>query len=206
MNFLDDLDQLNQHKEDDGFKDLNAQIYDEHDYILGPYKNPEFFYALCNMCDLCKKENIFRGNQISYNENGFTKEDLDQIKVLFLFFNDDSKTNIIKKDFFDNVTSLNELHYFHNLEKIFSWCFYNCPKLKSIIFPEKNSLKIGMYSFSNCISLEKVFFPKNIIEIRPYSFSYCTSLKEITIPKKFKDNIKNIFYYVDLTKVNITYI
>ena len=63
-----------------------------------------------------------------------------------------------------------------------------------------------MNSFSNCISLEKVFFPKNIIEIRPYSFSYCTSLKEITIPKKFKDNIKNIFYYVDLTKVNITYI
>ena len=189
--FFDDLDKLNKNlnkedKENDEFGAVNGNIYDEHDYILSPYKNPEFFEGLCEMC---KQE------KIPYNENGFTQNDLDQITYL-----DDIK------GYFDNVTSLNELHYFHNLEKIFGWCFYNCPKLKSIIFPEKNSLKIGVYSFSNCISLEKVFFPKNIIKIRPYSFSYCTSLKEITIPKKFKDNIKNIFYYVDLTKVNITYI
>ena len=189
--FFDDLDKLNKNlnkkdKKNDGFRDLNNSIYDEHDFILSQDRNPEFFKGLCKMC---KQE------KIPYNENGFTQNDLDKITYL-----DDIK------GYFDNVTSLNELQYFNNLKIIKYLCFYNCPKLKSIIFPEKNSLKIGVYSFSNCISLEKVFFPKNIIEIRPYSFSYCFSLEKITIPKKFKDNIKNIFYYVDLTNVDITYI
>ena len=57
--FFDDLDKLNKDKEDNEFSDLNNEIYDEHDFILSQDKNPEFFYALCNMCDLCKKENIF---------------------------------------------------------------------------------------------------------------------------------------------------
>ena len=182
--FFDDLDKLNSNQDNDEFSDLNNKVYDEHDYILSPYKNPEFFEGLCNMC---------KDKEIPYNENGFTQKDLNKITFL-----DDNE------DYFYNIISLDELQYFNNLKIIKSLCFFNCRKLKSIIFPEKNSLKIGMYS--NCISLEKVFFPKNIIEIRPYSFSYCTFLKEITIPKKFKDNIKNIFYYVDLTKVNITYI
>ena len=189
MNFFDDLDQLNKGTKNNEFSDLNNKIYDEHNYILSPYKNPEFFEGLCNMC----KDKGFQ-----YNENGFTQKDLDKITYI------DSDYNGYY--YFKKVTSLDELQYFNNLKEIFGWCFYNCPKLKSIIFPEKNSLKIGVYSFSNCISLEKVFFPKNIIEIRPYSFSYCTSLEKIVIPKKFKKNIKVIFYKVDLTNVDITYI
>ena len=183
--FFDDLDKLNQ---DDEFGDVNGHIYDEHDVILSPDKNPEFFYGLYNMC-----RKYFPN--LPSNENGFRQKDLNKIT----FLND-------IKGYFKNVTSLDELQYFNNLKEIFGWCFYNCPKLKSIIFPEKNSLKIGVYSFSNCISLEKVFFPKNIIEIGPYSFRYCTSLEKIIIPERFKNNMKNIFLLIDLSKVDITYI
>jgi hypothetical protein len=186
-NITDDLDKLNPNQ-DDGFGDVNSGIYDEHDFILSPYKNPEFFIGLCNFC----KDHY---PDLPSNENGFTQEDLDKITYL-----DDIK------GYFDNVTSLNELHYFHNLEKIFSRCFYNCPKLKSIIFP-KNLKFIRKYSFSNCDSLEEIIFPKNISNIEYFSFAWCYKLKKITIPEKFKYKLEDIFYAVYLKKkINITYI
>ena len=35
---------------------------------------------------------------------------------------------------------------------------------------------------------------------------YCISLEKIIIPERFKDNMKNIFLFIDLSKVDITYI
>ena len=205
--FFDDLDKLNQ---DDEFGGTNGQVYDEHDFILSPYKNPEFFKGLCNMC---------KDKEIPYNEKGFTQEDLDKITYISSYiwrFN----------SYFRYVTSLNELKYFHNLKKIIGMAY--CQKLKSVIFPENleiiqmdafgncYSLKelifpeniqfIGIHAFSHCISLEKIIIPKNIIDINNWAFSTCSSLKKIVIPEKFKDNMKNIFDKVDLSKVDITYI
>ena len=111
--FFDDLDKLNK---DDGFRGTNDQVYDEHDYILSPYKNPEFFEGLCNMC----KDKGFQ-----YNENGFTQKDLDKITYI--------DSVMFAKSYFQDVTSLDELQYFNNLEEIDSWGFQNCEKLKSII-------------------------------------------------------------------------
>ena len=168
MNFFDDLNKLNKDKENDEFSDLNNEIYDEHNfYILSPYKNPEFFKSLCNIC---------KDYQISYNENGFTQKDLNQITKLKQKFNDWSLS------YFKNVTSLNELQYFYNLREIRMLCFSECKKLKSIILP------------------------KNLEIIYEYSFEHCSSLKEIVIPKRFKSLMKNIFSEVNLKKINITYI
>ena len=161
--FFDDLDKLNK---DDGFRGTNANIYDQHDYILNPDKNPEFFEGLCNMC----KEYY---PNLPSNENGFTQEDLDKITYI---------SDIDWISFFQDVTSLDELQYFHNLEII------------------------KLFSFTNCIKLKSVIFPENIKKIYYRSFYRCSSLKEIIIPERFKDNMKNIFYNVDLTKINITYI
>ena len=72
--FFDDLDQLNKDKINDEFRGTNANIYDQHDYILSPDKNPKFFKALCKFC---KYEGI------SYKEIGFTQEDLNQIKDIY---------------------------------------------------------------------------------------------------------------------------
>ena len=99
--FFDDLDQLNQ---DDEFGRTNANIYDEHDVILSKDKNPEFFYALCEFCKKYYPD-------LPSNENGFTQEDLNQITCLFL-----NRTNENTKSYFENVTSLDELQYFHNLK------------------------------------------------------------------------------------------
>ena len=166
--FFDDLDQLNKNQ-DDEFGGINSQVYDEHNYILGPYKNPEFFEGLCNMCE---------HYQIPYNKNGFLQEDLNQITFI--------KPDNDWISFFQDIISLDELQYFQNLKIISSW------------------------AFDKCFSLEKVYLPKNLIKISDLSFegsfAGCISLKEIIIPEKFKDSIEYIFYNVDLTKVNITYI
>src|SRR5574344_2453907 len=211
--FFDDLDKLNQDKVNDEFGDVNRGIYDEHDIILSPDKNPEFFEGLCNMC----KEYY---PNLPSNRNGFALKDLNQITLIN---SDDSCYSYFKK-----VTSLDELQYFHNLEEIHYDCFNKCEEIKSVIFPENlkiinngsfadcisleeikipNFLKeINKFAFYNCVSLEKIIIPKNIQVIIKYSFCYCTSLKEIIIPARFKDNMKYIFDEVDLTKVDIIYI
>ena len=74
--FFDDLDKLNQDKVNDEFGEVNGHIYDEYSYILSPDKNPEFFEGLCNMCK------DYYPNLPS-NENGFTQEDLNQIKDIY---------------------------------------------------------------------------------------------------------------------------
>ena len=169
--FFDDLDKLNQDKVNDEFGRTNANIYDEHDVILSKDKNPEFFEGLCNMCEEYDLN-------LPSNENWFTQKDLDQITYI--------KANKYSDTFFENITSLDELQYFHNLKEINTFCFGNC-KIKSIIFPE-NLLYIFKDAFHCCTYLEKVIFPENLEEIYDYCFYNCTSLKEINIPK----NIKNI--------------
>ena len=189
MNFFDDLNKLNQGTEDNEFSDLNSKVYDEHDYILDEKHNSQFFYSLCEFC----KNNY---PDLPSNKGGFFKKDLDQIIYIDTFF---------YMSYFQNVTSLNELQYFHNLEKIHNFSFYQCTKLKSIKLPE-NLKEIYVYSFLRCLSLEKIIIPKNIKIIEHGAFEECKSLKEIIIPEKFKNDMENIFYQVDLTKVNITYI
>ena len=178
--FFDDLDKLNpnQNKEDkedkvnDEFSDVNGHVYDEYDYIISPYKNPEFFEGLCNMC---------KDYQISYNENGFTQKDLNQITKLKQKFNDWSLS------YFKNVISLDELQYFHNLKEINYKCFSECKKLKSIILP-KNLEIIYEYSFEHCSSLKEIVIPEKVKIIDDYAFLNCISLKKLSI----LNNIKKI--------------
>src|SRR5574344_818133 len=207
--FFDDLDKLNK---DDGFRGTNDQVYDQHNYILSPYKNPEFFYDLCDFCKDYYPD-------LPSNENGFTQNDLDKIIHI--------DSTLLGYSYFKKVTSLDELQYFHNLKEIYNGGFYNC-KIKSIIFPENIQILRGG-CFSHCTSLEKLNFPDSIKEIYRYSFNYCISLKEIiipenieilndfafkncfslkkiVIPKIFKYLIEYIFDNDDLSKVNITYI
>ena len=165
--FFDDLDKLNKNQNDE-FGDVNGHIYDEHDFILGPDKNPEFFYGLCKMIKYPKTH---------YNKNGFTQEFLNKIKFIYRIY-----CNIFTK-----VTSLNELKYFNNLEGIDSFCFSGCLNLKSIIFSE-NLKNIGTNSFYNCISLEKLYLPKNLKMVDDSAFEGCINLKEIIIPELFSEN------------------
>src|SRR5574344_1175362 len=168
--FFDDLDKLNQDKVNDEFGDVNRGIYDEHDIILSPDKNPEFFYDLCDFC-----KDYFPN--LPSNRNGFALKDLNQITLI------NSDDNCCS--YFKNVTSLDELQYFHNLEIIKIYSFKSCKELKSIILP-KSLQEINSNAFNKCISLKKIIIPENLEEIYDYCFYNCTSLKEINIPKNIK--------------------
>ena len=95
------------------------------------------------------------------------------------------------------------LFYLNLLEKISENSFSRCSSLKEIKFPQ-NLKEINSVAFSHT-PLKEIIFPKNI-RIIHLGFLFCTSLKKIIIPKRFKNDIKDIFFGVDLTKVNITYI
>ena len=173
--FFDDLDKLNQDKVNDEFGAVNRDIYDQHNYILSPDKNPEFFYDLCDFCKDYYPD-------LPSNRNGFALKDLNQITLI------NSDDNCCS--YFKNVTSLDELQYFHNLEKIKIYSFKSCKELKSVIFPENL----------------QIIHACDLQIIHACAFSKCSSLKKIIIPERFKNNMKYIFYGVDLTNVDITYI
>jgi hypothetical protein len=204
LNIDDDLNQLNKDKVNDEFSDVNNvddvddvndindvnDVDDEDDYILSPNKNPRFFSGLCEMCGRYYPD-------LPSNENWFTQEDLNQITLI------NSDDNCCS--YFQDVTSLDELQYFHNLEIIEIYSFKSCKELKSIILP-KSLQKINSNAFNKCISLKEIIIPENIKFISLGSFLNCENLEKIIIPEKFKNDMENIFYQVDLTKVNITYI
>ena len=239
LNIDDDLNQLNKDKVNDEFSDVNNvddvddvndindvnDEDDEDDYILSPNKNPRFFSGLCEMCGRYYPD-------LPSNKNGFTQEDLNQIKNIY------PRNSLGLDSYFKHVISLDELQYFNHLKKIKSLSFYKCKKLKSVIFP-KNFKEIEDDAFNNCTSLkeiklsnkikflgegcfwltslEKVVIPESVEEIENGAFAYCYSLKEIIIPKRFKYYMSGIFYryknpdkafskMADLSIYNITYI
>ena len=175
-NITDDLDKLNPNKGKDEFGEVNRDVYSKHDYILSPNKNPEFFKGLCNFCE---KYKIYFKSLI-INENGFVQEDLDQITFLTYIPSDSPFGGRRTYSYFENVTSLDELKYFHNLNFIYKYTFSYCTKLKSVMFPE------------------------NITDLGFYSFVDCPSIKKIVVPQKLRRKLYLSFPDTDLTKTDIT--
>src|SRR5574344_1541748 len=93
MNFLDDLNKLNQGKKDNEFSEINSKVYDEHNYILSSEKNPEFFNGL-----LLKLKKLDIKN-IPYNKNGFTQEDLDKILNLHFDYRNFLSNVVLNKNY-----------------------------------------------------------------------------------------------------------
>jgi len=82
--------------------------------------------------------------------------------------------------------------------------FNNCNSLNLINISESVS-RIEKYAFKDCHSLTNIFIPNSVTTINYGAFWNCSSLKNITIPIKFKNSMKDIFTYIDLSKVNINY-
>lgn len=83
--------------------------------------------------------------------------------------------------------------------------FEGCKNLTSITIPKGVKI-IRDQAFENCKSLSAVSIPRTVERIDCGAFEGCDGLKTITIPIKFKNELKDIFYKVDLSKVKITYI
>ena len=175
--FFDDLDKLNQ---DDEFGDVNGHIYDEHDVILSPDKNPEFFETLNNYYDFY---------HLSHHQNYFTKNDFLKITELNVFRNKFG----LWHSYFQKIKSANELKYFFNLKKINDLVFENCHELKSIELPI-NLEYIGWHCFSSCNNLNSIILPNNLKKIDTGSFSACVKLKNINIPPLIEEIPSNCFW------------
>lgn len=102
-----------------------------------------------------------------------------------------------------------------NIEIIESGAFWNCAKLKNIVF--KGDLKsvknsafnycfqlenvifqgnvgvIGAYSFDACKNLTEVKFYKSLQEIRHFAFYQCTEIKNIVLPDGLEHIGRNAF-------------
>lgn len=70
----------------------------------------------------------------------------------------------------------------NNTRMIYYAAFWNCVNLNSIIIPD-NIICIGDNVFWNCVELTNVIIGQNVISIGRSAFSNCISLESVTIPK-----------------------
>ncbi len=82
--------------------------------------------------------------------------------------------------------------------------FDGCLKLKEVTFEngKLKSLGASLYSiFGNCISLEKIELPENLIGIYGYAFKNCTSLKEVVFGNNLQIIAANAFNNCDAIEI-----
>lgn len=89
-------------------------------------------------------------------------------------------------------TSIDTIKYFKKLEKIESYGFGWCKKIKEILINE-NIKTVGFKAFTSCINLEKVVIFNDIQSVDFGAFSSCENLKDITICGKLDVYGDNVF-------------
>ena len=78
-------------------------------------------------------------------------------------------------------TSLKEVELNEGLLKICMWAFKNCNSLERIVFPSTVT-EIDSYAFQYCNSLKEVVLNEGLERIGSHTFEDCKSLQSITIP------------------------
>lgn len=81
-----------------------------------------------------------------------------------------------------------------------SYAFYNCPKIKNIIFP--NIHRINDFTFYGCSSLESIIIP-NLNNVGSYAFCNCSSLSSFPNIENCVEVESHAFYGTKLSG-NIT--
>ncbi len=105
---------------------------------------------------------------------------------------------VIGRDCFVNCTSLEKIdmpdsvRFIGGLERYCS-SFDGCTSLKEIRF-SKNLERIDTAAFAHCTSLEKVSLPEKLGYIPESCFEVCTSLKNVEIPDNYQSIRSGAFY------------
>ncbi len=92
------------------------------------------------------------------------------------------KTN---KSIVKAISSLSNYTIHNGIDRINSYAFANCKKLKNVAIP-KSVKTIGYNCFKNCESLLSIELPDGLTDIGSRAFENCKSLKNISIPKSVK--------------------
>ena len=96
------------------------------------------------------------------------------------------------------------------LQAIGQFAFYYCENLNSILLPECLE-KVCMHAFMFCNNLREVRLPSTLTTIEKFSFHGCKNLTDISFmgtveewkDKVKKDDVRNIFYKVQLVRLNV---
>ncbi len=85
---------------------------------------------------------------------------------------------------FSGCISLIEIEL-KNVKYVERKAFFNCLSLEKIEFP-KIMLSLGAFAFKNCIKLKDVKLPNGLLEIKAGTFSECYSLESVIISKNVR--------------------
>lgn len=94
---------------------------------------------------------------------------------------------------FSNITTLQIIHLFNNLQYIGKNAFENCTSLINITLPD-NIKFIDSFAFNNCISIKNITFPKNIELLGDYIFNCCEALTTATLSPNLIVIPKGLFF------------
>ena len=84
---------------------------------------------------------------------------------------------------FNNCTSLKNVKFSSEMEKIPDYLFYKSSNLNSLTITIPDSVtSIGRYAFNGCTGLTSITIPDSVTYIGYAAFSGCTELTSITIP------------------------
>lgn len=91
-----------------------------------------------------------------------------------------------------NVSDVDSIIIWENINKIGDNCFANYSKMRTIILPE-SLRQIGSSSFINCVLIQEIDIPKGVEAISKNAFEGCTGLYKVLIPDSVKEILSGAF-------------
>lgn len=111
---------------------------------------------------------------------------------------------------FDSCINLSNFYCPSSVTYFGESCFQNCRSIASFYFPSdnmqigenRNLITVESYAFSDCPSLEVVYFEENMYQIRPYAFSNAHSNLKFTYTGSVEPTYDSHWRDVNLTTSN----
>lgn len=194
---------------------LSSVKFDDSESVLtvefGQYSDQPLFVG-------CPLQKIYLGRNLkkktgASNSGGYNISPFkDQLGLTTVIIGDNVKC--IGEELFSGCGALVSINTPNSIEEIGTGAFNGCvslPVINNIRYADKCAISVTdkeitnyellpdtrfiMYScFSNCVNMERLLLPEDIVFIGEYAFENCTNLTEISIPDNVNNISKGVFY------------